>query len=292
MALTVGQAFTEFDAKLSPTTAQLQTISGRRESVHGYLGQSFGPTSNMPLMRTKVIGSASRNTIIRPIDDIDVMAVFDERQVWTTYQGNSRTFLYRVRDALAQYRVQVVGARGQAVRLFYQQPPHVDIAPVFEVAQQVGGGYVLPAGDFTWVRTDPDAHNEFLNRRNQKLGSNLKMLTRMLKRWNRVHGNRLRAFHLEVMAQAVFSGLGTDMAEATTIFFQYAPQHLHLHDPAGHSGDLAARLTWAQEQAVTQSFTTALAHSRRAMDANNRVNPAEAMRQWRIVLGDEFPAYG
>jgi hypothetical protein len=292
VALTVAQAFNEFDGKLRPTTAQLQTISGRRESVHGYLTQSFGPTSNMPLLRTKVIGSASRTTIIRPIDDIDVMAVFDERQVWNTYQGNSRTFLYRIRDALAQYRVQVVGARGQAVRLFYQQPPHVDIAPVFDVAQHVGGGHVLPAGDGTWIRTDPDAHNAFLNRRNQELGGNLKTLTRMLKRWNRVHSNRLRAFHLEVMTQAVFRSLGTDMAEATTIFFQYAAQHLHVSDPAGHSGDLASGLTWSQEQAVLQSFATAVDHSRRAMDANNRGNVAEAMRQWRIVFGDEFPAYG
>ncbi len=289
MALSVTQAFSEFDAKIRPTTAQMQTIAGRRENVHGYLAQSFGAGSNMPLLRTKVIGSASRNTIIRPIDDVDVMAVFDHRQVWAAYQYDSRKFLYRVRDGLAGYLVEVVGARGQAVRLFYKQTPHVDIAPVFV---RSGGGYLLPAGDGTWIATDPDAHNDFLNRRNQELGSHLKALTRMLKRWNRVHSNRLRAFHLEMIVQAAFRSLNGQMAEATTIFFQYAPQHLHVGDPAGHSGDLAARLTWSQEQAVLQSFAMALDHSRRALDANNRRNPAEAMRQWRIVYGDEFPTYG
>jgi hypothetical protein len=289
MALTVWQAFAEFDAKIRPTAAQVGTIASRRQTAHGYLQQSFGAGSNMPLLRTQVIGSASRTTIIRPIDDIDVMAVFDHSRVWSSYQYNSRAFLYRIRDALAGYRVQVVGARGQAVRLFYQQTPHVDIAPVFVRA---GGGYLLPAGDGTWIATDPDNHSAFLTRRNQELGGHLKALTRMLKRWNRVHGNRLRAFHLEMIVQASFLSMNGDMADAAAIFFQYAPQHLHAHDPAGHSGDLAVQLTWAQEQAIRQSFQTALGHARRALDANNRGNPAEAMRQWRIVFGDEFPAYG
>jgi hypothetical protein len=63
----------------------------------------------------------------------------------------------------------------------------------------------------------------------------------MLKRWNGVHSNRLRAFDLEMIVQAWFRMLGTDMAEVARSFFQYVPQHLQVNDPACHSGDLVAR---------------------------------------------------
>jgi len=58
-------------------------------------------SSDMPLTSTKVIGSAGRQTIIRPIDDIDVLAVFrNKNNVYRKYAGDSKQFLYRVRDAL------------------------------------------------------------------------------------------------------------------------------------------------------------------------------------------------
>lgn len=66
---------------------------------------------------------------------------------------DSKKFLYRLRGGLAKYAVKVVGARGQAVRLFYASDPYSDITPVF-VAN--GGGYVLPSGDGGWLLTDPD----------------------------------------------------------------------------------------------------------------------------------------
>jgi hypothetical protein len=60
------------------------------------------------------------------------------------YRNDSRKLLYRVRDALNEYNVKVVGARGQAVRLFYDQPPHVDIVPA---VKRDSGGYFIPSGD-------------------------------------------------------------------------------------------------------------------------------------------------
>ena len=82
----------------------------------------------MELLSTKIIGSADRGTLIRPIGDIDVLAVFEDAAFYN-YRNDSRKFLYRVRDALNEYSVKVVGARGQAVRLFYDQPPNVEHCP-------------------------------------------------------------------------------------------------------------------------------------------------------------------
>src|SRR5579871_3107938 len=100
MAFTTAAAFTEFGAKLRLTDAQKATVTQRRQRVDAILRQAFPTSSNMPLLSTHVIGSARRKTIIRPLDDIDVLAVFDDSEVWSSYKNDSRRLLYRVRDAL------------------------------------------------------------------------------------------------------------------------------------------------------------------------------------------------
>ena len=150
MASTVSKAFDEFEEKLRPTKNQKTTIASRRTVTAGYLSESFGSGSGMELLSTKVIGSAGRDTIIRRIGDIDVLAVF-ENAAFYTYKDDSRKFLYRVRGALSKYNVKVVAARGQAVRLFYSEPPHVDIAPQCSVIRVVTSSPLakLTSGDGT-----------------------------------------------------------------------------------------------------------------------------------------------
>ena len=295
MATTVPKAFDEFSEKLQPTANQLSTIASRRTAVEGYLKESFGAGSNMPLTHLRIIGSAGRKTLIRPVDDLDVFAVFDDTLVWDTYRSNSQKLITRVRNALSGYRIETVGTRGQAVRLFYTSGPHVDITPAFPVINPLTRnthGYYIPAGDRSWVQTDPYQHHDFMAQRNQELGGHLKPLVRKLKRWNNVHSKRLKSFHLEVLTQRVFSSLNANSREALEMFFYYAGALLHVQDPAGYSGDLASRLTVNQEQAVNQSFSTAYNHVRSARTAESNGDVPEALRQWRIVFGNEFPSYG
>ena len=295
MALTVAQAFTEFAAKLKPTANQEATITARRDAVAGYLSATYPPDSSMPLTAADVIGSAGRKTLIRPVDDIDVFAVFDDSQVWSQYSRDSRQLLYRVREALDDYSVKTVGSRGQAVRLFYTDGPDVDITPAFPFYNRIfrnQEGYVIPSGDGRWLRTDPYEHHNFMVQRNKELDNHLKALIRLLKRWNRVHSSRLKSFHLEMTVQATFSALGANSRESVAAFFQWAGGNLSVEDPAGYSGNLAETLSGSQIQNIKQSFTNAADRAQRANGAEASGDPAESVRQWRIVLGDEFPAYG
>lgn len=294
MATTVAKAFDEFADKIKPTQAQSNQVSSRRGAVEGFLKAKYGADSTMPLTETKVIGSAGRQTLIRPVDDVDVFCVFDDSQVWSQYAANSQQLLYRVKEALDGYSVQTVGSRGQAVRLFYSEGPNVDITPAFPVKNFFGqlDGYYIPKGDGGWQQTNPYKHAEFMSQRNQELGGNLKKFVRFLKRWNNVHSRRLKSFHLEVMAQAAFATLGTNSRQNFEVFFGYAANVLDVNDPAGYSGNLAGSLTYNQREAILQSFTTASEQVARARAAEANGDTAEAIRQWRIVLGSEFPSYG
>jgi Second Messenger Oligonucleotide or Dinucleotide Synthetase domain len=293
-AKSVADAFNQFARKITPTADQKALMSGRRAKAHEVLEDAF-EASNMPLLKSKLIGSAGRHTIVRPIADVDVFAVFDDGVVWSDYATDATKLLYRVRDALdARYQVKV-GSRGQAVRLFFTQAPNVEIVPAFAVET---GGYCIPSGvthwffGNTWQMTDPWVHETFLSRRNTELGGNLKRLTRFLKRWNAVHSRRFASFHLELLVQEAFGSIGTNSRENCHRFFEWAPRFLDVRDPAGYSGSLMKDVDVMQRHAMTQALKAGYERTGRALEAENKGDPAEAIRLWRIVLGSEFPAHG
>lgn len=111
MALTTAKAFDEFKDKLLLTETQKETVESRRSSTEGYLRGSFPASSDLPLRSTYLMGSAGRETIIRPLDDVDVLAIFNNKDdiFDRLYRYDSKKFLYRVRDALNSYKVEVVG---------------------------------------------------------------------------------------------------------------------------------------------------------------------------------------
>jgi len=291
MAPTVSQAFSEFEAKLRPTDSQKARIADRQRVAASYLSESFWTGSGMQLLSTKVIGSAARGTIIRPIDDIDMLAIFED-EAFYKYQTDSRKFLYRVRNALSKYQVKVVGARGQAVRLFYDAEPHVDIVPA---VRRDSGGYFIPSGEtdwwgrHKWIITDPDEHARWISSQNLALDSNLKPLIRLLKRWNREHSSYVRSFHLEIMAARTFGTLGSDRRSASQKFFEWAEEKISVKDPAGYSGDLSSYMTWYTRSQFRTALDVANKRAKKAIAAEDSGNYTEAARLWRIIYGPEFP---
>ena len=289
MATTVAKAFEEFLEFLEPTATEKDTIKGRAGSVSGYLSSAFSSTSDMPLADTRLIGSGAKGTAIHVVDDVDVLAAFGNSQaVYNRYRYDSKQFLYRVKAALDGYRVNVVGARGQAVRLFYQSGPWADIAPVLPVE---GGGYYLPAGDGSWMLTNPDNDIVWFNQHNAELGYHLKPMVKLVKAWNRAHSSRFGSFHLEVMVATAFSGLGGNYREALKLWFE-AP-HISVRAPSTSAvlDGYMPYLSPARREALSVLSSSA-ERAANALAAEASGDHAEAMRIWRIVLGGDFPAYG
>jgi hypothetical protein len=94
-----------------------------------------------------------------------------------------------------------------------------------------------------------------------------------------------------MLAARTFSKLGANSRDALEIFFRHNLNNLRVEDPAGFSGDLSTYLTPAQAQLVNQSLQTALDRAHAANKAANSGDHREAIRLWRIILGDNFPIY-
>ncbi|NTU46105.1 nucleotidyltransferase [Candidatus Roizmanbacteria bacterium] len=286
--ITVAQAFTDFLTEISASEYHIETlIPARKKSVIENLEETFTKDTDMPFSRAYLIGSAEKGTIIRPINDIDVLAVFsNENNAFDKYRYDSQSFLYRVTRAYDGYSTQEVGARGQAVRVFFKTGGYVDVAPVF---WEDGDNYLLPAGDKSWLTTSPLKANKWFEEKNKELDYRLKHIVRLVKKWNREHSSYFNSFHLETMIAHTFTSLGTNYRDALVKFFDWAPNTISVYDPGGHSGDLSSYLTYSGRTNAIQSLNTAHTRSQKAYEAEEAGDYTEAKRLWSIVLGDDFP---
>lgn len=290
MALTTAQAFDEFLTDISPTDNQRLDITSKRRATEAYLREAFPESSDLPINRVILIGSADRGTIIRPVDDVDVMAQFTNKDnVFEKYRKDSTSFLQRIRSALnARTSIKKIGARGQAVRLFYTSGAAVDIAPVFKWREE---GFGLPSGDGGWITTDPEAQAAWYSRRRSSVGPELTSRVKMTKRWNNVHSKRLNSYHLEVVVVSFFTTVSANHRIGLTKFFAEAGANLSVSDTAGFSGRLDDYLNASELSALRSRLAEAYARSTRALQAEDRGDHYEAKRLWSVELGPDFPLH-
>jgi hypothetical protein len=289
MAMTTAQAFDACYEAICEDAATSSRIIQRRDAVVAALVRAFPSTSNMTYKSRRVIGSLGRHTASKPFDDIDIMAeIFVEPNLWATkYMWNSSEFLYRVRTGLNNAStVQKIGARGQAVRLFYTDGLSVDVAAVVRYKT---GGFGIPDGQGKWLTTNPITHEEYVDRRNSELGSNLKRFIVIVKQWNKAHSSRLSSFHLEMLAARTFNTLGSNRREALRVFFNHNAYNLSVTDPANYSGDLSSYLSTSERALVNTALIAARDRADLALTAEARGQHAEAIRLWRLILGPRFP---
>ncbi|MFI1293077.1 hypothetical protein ACH4VM_32320 [Streptomyces sp. NPDC020792] len=293
MALTVAAAFNEFNEIIKPTQATRDKVYERRDNVAKVLRDAFPSSSDVDYRSTKIIGSLGRNTAIRPVSDIDLLThLHVDPDLWSRkYSANSTEFLYRVRRTLnATSTVEKIGARGQAVRLFYADGLEVDVAAVVKYNT---GGYGIPDGSGGWLRTDPVKHEEHLNKINGRVDGDLKKIIRFVKQWNKAHSSHLGSFHLEMLVARTFEwSLGNDSRDALEEFFRRNRNNLSVQDPASYSGDLSSGMTWLAQGAARAAMENAYTRAVAANKAEVYGNHKEAIRLWRIILGSNFPNYG
>lgn len=289
MTLTTAQAFDQLYASIAMDAAISKKTETRREAVVDVLKKAFPSTSTMRYVSNTLIGSMGRYTASRPFDDIDIMVhIAVDQDLWARkYQGNSSDFLYRVRTSLnSMSTVKKIGARGQAVRLFYADGLSVDVAAVVKYTT---GGFGIPDGSGSWMTTDPLQHASYITARSAELKNNLRRFVVVVKQWNQAHSSRLSSFHLEMLAARTFGSLGTNRRQALRLFFDYNSYNLSVQDPAGHGGDVSSYLSPKRVAEVNQSLIAARDRADLALGAENRGDHDEANRLWRITLGSRFP---
>ncbi|MEH7119839.1 nucleotidyltransferase, partial [Neobacillus vireti] len=220
----------------------------------------------------KMMGSFSRKTKIRPLDDIDLLVVFSANG--TTYHSyndriemyvpdtaknllllsdneklNSIKVLNKIKSALnsvPNYSQADIRYNQEAVTLKLKSYEwNFDLVPAFFTSPESDGRtyYIIPDGKGNWKKTDPRIDAQRTTEINQWHGTKLLNIIRLLKYWNnRPLAPKMGSYLLENIILNYFqwrAGITTPQL-AIRDFFEHLRTAIYSKcmDPKGIQGDL------------------------------------------------------
>ncbi|WP_250289839.1 SMODS domain-containing nucleotidyltransferase, partial [Frankia sp. CiP1_Cm_nod1] len=284
---TTARAFARLDDLIRLNADDRAVIDARRNDAEQALRTIFPPRCALPLVGVATIGSAGRDTMIRPVDEVDIIVVFSAaNNAWKRFRWDSRDLLLCVRNAIGGDRIQMIGSRGQAMRVVYNCAPDVHLVPAFDHPR---AGYVMPDCVGGWLPTRPERHASWM----ADAGPRVASAVRLLKAWNRVCGSRLRSFHLEALAGKVLINRGLNTRQGLAAVFRHIESRgFTAYDPAEVGGDLSTYLQPQDVDALREPVAFARAHADEAVEAEQAGRHEDAVNLWRLIFGLEFPAFG
>jgi len=199
--MTIIKSFETMLSRLEPTIPQKKAIQRTRETIDNVLKNHPRIFLGRPQQPSFLTGSYKRNTIIRPIDDIDLYVVVHYRQ-----------------HVLGEKPIKVMRLIARSLRNRYSQTKiQVDSPCIvikfrgykFEVVPTVyytdaPERYMIPKDTSEWTDCFPGVPGKWLSQSNHLNNKKFVPLIKILKQWCRNNNVKLKSFHLELLTGRVF----------------------------------------------------------------------------------------
>lgn len=271
-------------------------------------------------------GSFARNTKIRPLDDIDIMIMFDAqgcttddvtkitRKTYPIYVHNphakllsdycdgnilnSRKMIEAIKKELGnipRYSKAEIHRNQEAVTLQLSSYEwNFDIVPCFYTTT---GFYVIPDGKGSWKGTDPRIDQNRVTQANQRVNGTLLPAIRLMKYWKKEHwGDEVSSY--------LFENLMIDWANSLYSFHMTYPQLVKsalddlsslimrdYYDPKGFQGSINDLDLYDRRRLAIMASQDASEASTAIQYEQNYMTEA-AINTWIKIFGNEFPKYG
>ncbi len=288
MATTVTGSFNELLRRLELTTDQTSTAETRAKGLKDYLDANFKMAD-----RAFTVGSYRRGTLIRPERDVDLLSPLSVRDYWQTYKGDSREFLYMVRDKLnGGYAKTAVSSKQIAVVLDFTVI-RAEIVPGF---RREGGGFLIPDGQKRWIATNPPYHTNLIRDRDGELGGKLKPLIRLMKLWNIADGHHLRSFHVELIVWRMWKPATSLPAYASAMMQSLNAMagwlKSNFADPWSAGSAIDDYLKSDERAQVRRMLQEDYKAAQEAEELRKAGKDEKAIQRWNSVFRRQFPTYG
>jgi hypothetical protein len=272
------------------------------------------------------MGSFSRRTKIRPIDDIDFLIVFSAEG--TTYgtnvfngkielnvpesatrlkslsnefsQLNSIRLLNKLKSKLStipQYSEADLKRNQEAITLKLKSYPwNFDIVPAFITSPESDGRsyYLIPDGSGSWKKTDPRIDAKRTTTINQLRNGKALKYIRLIKYWQkRPIMPTISSYLLENIILSYFekNEVGAEQSTLRDIFGYLKVNIYHdVEDPKGIQGNLN-NLDWETKSKIATAATLAESYANKAIDCTLADDHKSAHDEWKKIFGSEFPNY-
>lgn len=276
--MTLLQSIDQLIDNITVTDRQEESI---RSSISNLDGKLKMDESNLYVIRTFTNGSYDRDTIIRPLKDIDLFAVLDLEK-WKDENGS----LPSPQSVLTRFKNYLNGIEAYEGKVKQDRPcitislsnKDFDVLPSFE---QTGGGYLIPNYDLTsWTYSYPEQLSKNLDDVNRQRNYKVKPTIKTIKYWNRENGGLIPSYHIEELAISIFSTASfKNYEEYIRAWFDSAK--LYLNSQKFDSDDKYDRAS-----AKVEKIKDKLIEAKQLYDADEE---HQALEIWKKVFGDEFP---
>jgi hypothetical protein len=265
---------------ITVTDRQEENIKQSLSNIEGCLNDK---ENGLSVKRTFTNGSYERDTIMRPLNDIDIFAVlkFDD---WKDEYGN----LPKPQSVLSKIKNYLNNLNDYKGKVKQDRPcvtielsdKNFDILPSFEIGDN-GGGYRIPNYDLSdWTYSYPEQLTTDLDATHKLRNYKLKPTIKAIKYWNRENGKLIPSYHVEEVAINMFKvNSFTNYEEAIRLWFNNAEYNLY-----------------AQKLNTNDDYLAVMKKIKRDRDKLNDAKKkydegkeGEAMQIWKDVFGKEFP---
>lgn len=272
------------------------TEQERAEASHqgNLLGEATKPHLG-GVVQHFLAGSYSRGLAIRPLLDIPLFLVLDEKVHGDARSAGPAACLSALERALAQaypgsppplVEGRAVNLKPQGTQVGY------DVVPAFAAGD---GVYLIPdRKQQGWIKTHPEAAKEASTHANDKAGAKLHPLIRIAKHWNLLQGKPLAAFHLEALAARAVPTPPLNYLDALRKLFIKAAESIlrSCPDPAGVGPDIDEDLERERRTRAQLALMEALRQIDQAIQFDRTWRVDEAHGVFRRLFGDAYPETG
>ena len=266
-------------------------------------------------------GSFGRKTKIQPLDDIDLMiglkgfnGKYTPHSDYITIETdkmpnaklrsfddgnnniNSRKILEIFKKELKnipQYKYAEIKRNHEVVTLQLKSGLNFDIVPCFHTTKEIDGReyYLIPNGEGTWKKTDPQMMQDKLSMANQNNNGNVLNQVRLVKYWNKrqtmpsISSYLLETLVLNYYNTYSFANIKNDFRSSLAYINNTIDQ------PINDPNDIDDNINKLDETTITKLKNKTCEDYHNCCDAielEEKGNMAEAKRLWKKIFGDEF----
>ena len=278
MAETVSAWLNSLNALYTPLSSHFDAARSHKSSIETRLDYVLG------VYRMFEIGSLRQGTGIWQFSDADYLVSLKGDR-----PASSTTMLNKVRDALTgRFPGTTISVRSPAVVCRFADC-EVEVVPGYISDTATSNGYWIadPALTGGWMKSYPEAHNEYVNTVNNKFNGGVKTLARQLKIWKYKRSVPVSSCYLEMRA-AKYMDRQQSYIQIYDLYLALSNIHTAglaaMNDPSGLGSRFTACSSDATKADALSKLSTAVARASKALEYYKVDDHANAIKQLKLLF--------
>lgn len=274
--MTLEKAIDKFVENITVTDKQEDVIDSAFSNIESLL---LDEDCNLSVKDVFLNGSYVRDTMIRPLDDIDVFAVLDAADYYENGERpNPQSVLTKFKNylgGLPDYKDKV--SQDRPCVTIELSKLKIDVLP----ALREYGALHIPNESLTeWVLTAPKTHTSKLDTVNSLRDGKVKDIVKVVKSWKKQNDYKIPSFHIEEIAISIFNICSfSNLEEGIRKWFKYAKSYIMI-DRFNTENQYNAALK------AINAVADELSDAKSKLDDKKE---AEAIKIWHDIFGNDFP---